>query len=112
MKNFFLTAILFAFSSGFLFSQCKLDKSNYQIVLDEEFNYNNVDEMEYRWRFNPADPNFGWGNSNSQDGKGEFYKKSQVSIVSDNNNNYLKLSAISVPETTLVLNGGGKGMRL
>ena len=81
-------------------AQCKIDYSNYNLVLDENFDdINSPSDLSSRWQFHPDDPNWGWGK--------EYYESSQVSLLPmDPNNpsqgNIIRLTAQKI--TPKVLN--------
>jgi hypothetical protein len=67
-------------------AQCKLDRSNYQIVFQEEFNVESIQQIDTNiWRLDSETPGHGFGDNQAADGTwnyGEYYDKSQVSIDS------------------------------
>lgn len=62
MKKHLIAVLLIAIASHSLLAQCKLDYSNYRLVLDENFdNLNAASDLLARWQFQMNDPNAGAG---------------------------------------------------
>lgn len=109
-------------------AQCRIDYSNYHLVLNEGFEEISIDELDNTipnprgvWQFHHDEPNWGWGDKKPANPAipgdyGEYYQKSQVSIVPDPSNpgnNFLQLTAEKIPPTWLPttvypLPGGGR----
>ena len=60
-------------------AQCRLDKSDYKLVFDDNMNYTNITDLKKVWQVLPYNhPNsryFGWGGVN-----GEYYDESQITF--------------------------------
>ncbi|MBO6518039.1 MAG: family 16 glycosylhydrolase [Bacteroidia bacterium] len=114
MKKTIILALCVVFSSS-IYAQSKLDKSNYHIVLEEDFdNITNINQLTGVWQFRPfEDPNMGWGDEPSDTNyleRGEFYNQSQVSLANhptEANNQVLRLTAERIDSSVSMMDCHG-----
>ncbi len=102
MKKLILI-FLIANGLGKTYAQCKLDYSNYEIVLEENFDdIVSVSDLSSRWEFQHiGEPGWGWGDhlykETGEVKYGEYYDQSQVSLYKDGQNGFLRLTAVKLP---------------
>lgn len=99
-KRVIASTYLAFFLSNTVIGQCRLDKSNYHLVLHEDFDEVTVNDLTNPfhprgvWQFHHDEPNWGWGDnglttvgtcSPPVNQWGEYYDQSQVSIIQNPN---------------------------
>jgi len=94
MKKLLLSTLCFA-SIAAVQAQCKIDYSNYHLILNEEFN-TSITDISNRWFFDTGDPN--WPGAGI-----EYYDPNQISLLPSG---FLRLKATQVTPFVLTMPNG------
>ncbi|WP_291086690.1 glycoside hydrolase family 16 protein [Flavobacterium sp. BFFFF1] len=85
MKRLLFVLIISIFFHNNTQAQCRLDKTNYQLVFEDNFNYSTMAALKNVWDLVPPQPTAGYGDykdpaTNQYISWGEYYNESQVSL--------------------------------